>query len=155
MKFYFNENCSKSVKLPGGKWLAFDIVDHFAGSWRGVVATEDSTTIEGLDALTMRARSGVRQITKEQFDAYLKKKQPVRISRGLPESQRQPVLKASINVPAGHLVEKAADKPAEPIANVPKIYESIDEVLKTGVVKPMAQTVKVKTKPKPQQEAAA
>ena len=117
--------------------------------WQIAVSTAATIT-----ELTFKAKSGITQITEEEFDRYSQKKNPQRNSRPSPESPLpQPRVSPPIDLVKGvaaRLVEKAAEKPAEPFPT-PKVYDSIDEVLKIGVVKPMEQTVKVKVKPKPKE----
>ncbi len=158
LTFFHTANASRAVKLSSGKRVTFDVYQFFAGAWLGIAAVEDQETIDGLTELAMKPKSGVTRITEEQYTSHLQKKNLPRSFRALPASPKPQAPAIPLDLVKGRvgvLVEKAADKPAEPIANVPKIYDSIDEVLKTGVVKPMEQTVKVKTKPKPVKDEAA
>jgi hypothetical protein len=151
MTFFHCANASKAVKLSSGKRVAFDVYHYFAGAWLGIAAVEDQETIDGLTELTFKAKSGITQIDEAEYNRCSQKKNPQRNSRPSPESPLpQPRVSPPIDLVRGvpaRLVEKAAEKPAEPFPT-PKVYDSIDEVLKIGVVKPMEQTVKVKVKPK-------
>lgn len=142
MNFYHAANASKAVKLSSGKRVTFDVYSFFAGAWLGIAAVEDQETIDGLDELTRKARSGISRITEEDYRGYLKKKalpqslRPLHASVFPPPIPQVPL--ALVDGRAGRLVEKAVNKDNLPevAADAPaKVYDSIDEVLKVGVIK--------------------
>jgi len=162
VNFYKTANASRSTVLPGGKKrITFDVYSFFAGAWLGVVATEDPDAILGLDELSLNPKTGIERITEEEYKKALQKKTPPPNSPRLVASPSVPPQAAIIADRAGRLAAKAAEQAPAPAAAPapelePRVYESIDEVVKIGEVKagpgsppvPKAKSHKYKAKDK-------
>lgn len=86
-KWYLANNASRRIKL--GKFtLAFEIVDQFAGAWRGVYATSNPEEIQLIDAAAPRL--GMTELTEEAYEALSKKATFARM-RSLKQSGLRPV----------------------------------------------------------------
>jgi len=138
--FFHCANASRSIRLSNGKRIAFDPYKYFAGSWSGIAAVEDQDTIDGLNELVLKPKSGITRITQEEYEACLKKKVRPPSYKPLPES-RAPLSAAIQLLPAGNPAVVAGkdlavkpDPEAVPAA-VPRVFDSLDEVVKIGVVK--------------------
>ena len=134
MIFYHCANASRSVKVSSGKRVTFDVYKYFAGSWLGIAAVEDPETIELLDELVRKPKSGITRITEEEYRANLKKKlsppsfRPSTVSLSPPQAAVQPL-------PAGRRAVVAEGAGNQPAPVVPKVYDSVDDFLKIGAVK--------------------
>ncbi len=141
--FYHCANASRSTKLPDGRFVTFEVYKFFAGAWEGVAAVEDQAIIDGLDELTRRSKSGIARITEEEYKECVKKKAPPRNSPRLAASPRLPPLQAAIelNRAAGPavVVNNPEPRPVTDVtpASAPKIFDSLDDVLQIGAVKPL------------------
>jgi hypothetical protein len=142
--FYHTANASRSTKLPDGRFVTFEVYKFFAGAWEGVAAVEDQGIVDGLDELSRKPKSGIARITEEEYKDAVKKKPLPRNSPRLAASPLLPPLQAAIinraDRPAGVVVvnePKPGSGPPAPVAAVPKIFDSLDEVLKIGAVKPI------------------
>lgn len=91
-KYFVYDNASRRIQSNGFEF-AFDQVEQFGGSWRGVLKLEDPAAIKEL--ATLADRLGIEEITIEQFDAYIKKKTR---SRGSLEISASPPLSSPIKV---------------------------------------------------------
>lgn len=69
MKFFLSHNCNRRFVTPSNRRVTFDPIECFAGSWRGVVATENEEEI----ALMLTSR-GVTEITQAEYGQWLQKK---------------------------------------------------------------------------------
>jgi len=74
MKFYFTSNANRSVKTPT-KTFVFEVIDRFAGAWRGVLALSNKEDIEIMDNIV--GTLGIKEIPEEEYNEYVKKKNPV------------------------------------------------------------------------------
>jgi hypothetical protein len=140
--FYHCANASRSTKLPDGRFVTFEVYKFFAGAWEGVAAVEDQTIIDGLDELSRKPKSGIARITEEEYKDAIKKKPIARNSPRLVASPLLPPLQAAIESRAGHpagvvVVSEPGKGAPAPIAAAPRIYDSLDDVLKIGAVKPI------------------
>lgn len=71
-KYYFAyANATRRLKV-GAFVFAFDIIDQFGGSWRGLLTLDNPEQQEALERVA--ARSAVKVLTKEEYDEMLKKK---------------------------------------------------------------------------------
>ena len=128
--------------MPDRRYVTFEVCKFFAGCWEGVVAVDDPSIIAGLDELVLKPKSGITRITEAEYKDALKKKLPQPRFKPLPGSQPSPPRAAAIELRAGHpaAVVKASEKGAlapDPVAVAPRVFESLDEVLKIGAVKPI------------------
>ena len=153
MNFYRTANASRSVKLPGGsrKAVTFEVYDYFAGAWLGCAAVEDPETIAGLDELAGNVRSGIVKITESDYKACLKKKPAPLSSPRLVASPLLPpqaaIIQDRADRPAAKVVVNSAEAPAAPVPSTLTVYDSLDQVLQIGAVKP-AVSSPVPAKPK-------
>lgn len=70
MKYYVYDNASR--RLKSGKFIySFDVIEQFAGNWRGVMELSDPEAITALEAFGPRL--GVREITLDEYLNYQKK----------------------------------------------------------------------------------
>ena len=140
MTFYHTANASRSIKLPDRRFVTFEVYKYFAGCWEGVAAVEDTSIISGLDELVLKPKSGITRITEEEYKECLKKKAPPRNSPRLVASPLLPPAQAAIDLRAGRpaAVVNAPEKGAPaPVAAAPRVFDSLDDVLKIGAVKPI------------------
>lgn len=75
-KFYFAENSNRKFIAPKGRRIVFENIDQFAGTWRGVFATDNAEDIKVLDVLVNTERTGVKEITAEEYATWQQKKTP-------------------------------------------------------------------------------
>ena len=74
-KYYVYDNATRRFKV-GEFTFAFDVVEQFAGNWRGVLKLDKPEEIAALE--TFAATVGVREITADAYEELLKKKGPSR-----------------------------------------------------------------------------
>lgn len=71
-KYYFAyANATRRLKV-GAFVFAFDIIDQFGGSWRGLLTLDDPAQQEALERVA--SQSAVKVLTKPEYDELLKKK---------------------------------------------------------------------------------
>lgn len=143
MNFYHAANASKAVKLSSGKRVTFEVFRYFGGCWEGVAACVDPETIEGLDELVRKPRSGIKAITKEQYEANIKKKVPLpnsqllRVSPPLLQPPQAPLALVDGRRVA-RLVAGGEGRPSpvveKPAAAPAKVYDAVDDFLSVGTV---------------------
>jgi hypothetical protein len=101
VKHYVYDNANR--RLKSGKFtFAFDVVEQFGGSWRGVLKLDDEEQIKALESFATRL--GVREIPVEEYERLLKKK--LNSPPSSPDIIRQPV--SRLAAAAGHVVIKDA-----------------------------------------------
>lgn len=71
MKYYLSNNASRKFKA-NGYTFAFEVVEQFAGSWRGVLKLEHEEEIKALESFA--ASVGIKELTEAEYQEQLKKK---------------------------------------------------------------------------------
>lgn len=129
MKYYLSKNASRRLKL--GKFtVAFEIVDQFAGAWRGVYATNNPAEIALLDEAAPRL--GLVELNEEAYEE-LKKKAGLTRARSLRRSGLRPT---SVSVGSDKPAVTVVERPKVPSASteVKKDLPDSSDVLKLGIV---------------------
>lgn len=67
MRYYHAENCNRDISYDGFRFQ-FQPYESFAGTWRGVYATEDTRQIEALDILAVDPASAITRLTVEDYE---------------------------------------------------------------------------------------
>jgi hypothetical protein len=125
-KFYVYENASRRLRT-GGFTFSFDVIEQFGGNWRGVLKLDDEASIAALSEIAVRL--GVKEISEEEYDGWLKKKLNSRLPS--PDIIRLPT--SPLKVGVGHVVIKEPSGRTIPEAAItvsPKI--SSDEAITMG-----------------------
>jgi hypothetical protein len=76
-KYYHTSNATKPLKTMGFEFK-FVAYNNLGGVWRGVLETTQADEQAALDGLVANPKSGVTEITEEQYNERLKKKPGVR-----------------------------------------------------------------------------
>ena len=143
-KYYRTSNASRAILSNDGKAFAFRPLRLFGGAWVGVLETSDDSDIISLSTLAADPASGVKEITKEAYDAELKKKgslkdSPIPLAPS-PAPPPRPV--ARIAEAAGVLAAGGA-KTSPILPSAPAPVAKVEDVVKIGVVKPSEPIVPV------------
>lgn len=71
MNYYSYGNATR--RLRSGKFtFTFDVIEQFAGNWRGVLKLDNTEAIAALEEIA--PRMGIASITEAEYDTLLKKK---------------------------------------------------------------------------------
>jgi hypothetical protein len=70
-KYYVYDNATRKIRV-GNHSFAFDVVGNIAGAWRGVMKLDDPEAIKSLEIVS--SKLGIREISFEEYDEFLKKK---------------------------------------------------------------------------------
>ena len=73
-RFFFADNSNRRFVGPNNSRISFENIEEFAGSWRGVYATENPGEIEAMEKLSKTERTGVKEITEAEHAEWLQKK---------------------------------------------------------------------------------
>lgn len=148
MKYYHAKNSGRKITSMGLSFT-FNSYEQFGMSWRGVYSTESEEEQIALGALTDDPATGISEITAEQYEAALKKKQPKR-GVSIVASPTKSLLSATVAEKSGS-VKPAEKAPAKPAADIPQspaaLPGGIDDALTLTPVQPLDPIVKP---PKPQ-----
>lgn len=125
-KFYHAVGVNKPI-VAGSFSIAFAPYEH-VGIWAGVYEANKPAEIEALDASVLNPKSGVIEITADEYNAKLKKKQDA-------SNSYQQSLANSTPTPGQHRTAHSADPidttpapvPGEPI---PVPLDSVEDALK-------------------------
>lgn len=107
MKFYHAENCNRRIATKDFTF-AFEPYDYLAGTWRGILATDDPAHQTALESLVADPRSAVTALSAQEYAAKAKKKHRdavVNYSPLLVERVKSPLVQ-------GKPVEVAAERPS-------------------------------------------
>lgn len=72
-KYYLYANATRRFNVLG-YIFSFDVVEQFGGSWIGVLQLDDAGAQDAL--ATFAARTGISEITEDEYNAQIKKKTP-------------------------------------------------------------------------------
>jgi hypothetical protein len=133
MKYYHALNASQPVKA-GNVRIRFECYE-LCGTWMGVYATDNPEHAASLSELASQTNSIVEEISREEYEKNLKKKQP-ELSFSVPSQQSQEsFLKVEVASPAEALDTMPSSKRA---IGVP--VESVQDALIIGYIgKPEAK----------------
>lgn len=136
---YFSKALVSNTISAAGKNIPF--IEVAAGA--GVIATEDQSFIEALDIRIRERRGGIYELTKEQYDEELKKKND---SPSLPpRSVRQGISLADLSVPTSNApaVEEVSEaKPVKKIDPVSEPSVPADPPAVTATTRPSTAKIK-------------
>lgn len=136
-RYFFSSNANRAIKSLGLSFH-FEMVDQVGGAWQGVFSTEKESEVVALEALAANPKSGVREISLEEFREALESKKKVRHSPPSTQSAQQVSPDFKINPNPARLVEDPKALRAEDPATSTEgaRISSVDEVLKIARVVP-------------------
>lgn len=130
MKYYLSNNASRRVKL-GRFVLSFEVVDQFAGAWRGIYATPNPEEIALIaDSAT---RLGLQELTQEEYEALKKKFVTTQILSQKRSGLRPTNTSVGGNKPAVTVADPKARSALGKTLEAKKDLPEASEVLKVGV----------------------
>lgn len=133
---YFSKALVSNTISAGGQLIPFTEV---AGG-AGVIATEDKAIIDALELRIRERRGGIYELTEEQYNEELKKKNA---SPSLPpRSVRQGISVADLSVPTSNAPAAEAASEAKPVKKVDPVSEQPAPPPVTATTRPSTARIK-------------
>lgn len=131
VRCFHTDNANRKIKAQGFEF-SFTPYAQVGGAWKGLIATEDESQIIALQSLVAEPRSGVTEITEQEFES-LGKKKLLKSSVSKDSIVPPPSPESRIAKVQGVVVEgKTSSNPADG----PVTIADIDDVIQIGTVKP-------------------
>lgn len=129
MKYYLYNNANRRLKL--GKFtFVFDVVDQFAGAWRGILATGKPGEIATIEAHARRL--GIVELPEAEYEE-LKKKAVAAQIRSLQRSGLRPTnMRLGSDKPAVTVVDRRRPSQSSKAPDPKKDLPEASEVLTVG-----------------------
>lgn len=148
-KFYTAANVTRAI-VAHGRRFNFEATDIIGGSVPGAYSTELDAEQIALSELTNNPATGVREVTKEEWEAATKKKAPAARNTSISEPSKGILPQAALlptpsNSPAVLVAEPSSGASEASLARALGPIKDIADVIKTDVVQP-AQLPNIGTK---------